>query len=103
MRPKRVTLFAGHYGSGKSNIAVNYALKLEGEGYPVRLESIGEEHCTTFDLAEGDSMAQVLRITDNYGQTIYAFLGGHLRKNGWVQHSDLNSDFPWQPGVEVYK
>ncbi len=25
---KRVTLFAGHYGSGKTNIAVNYALKL---------------------------------------------------------------------------
>ena len=24
----RVTLFAGHYGSGKTNIAVNYALKL---------------------------------------------------------------------------
>ena len=25
---KRVTLFAGHYGSGKTNIAVNYALRL---------------------------------------------------------------------------
>ena len=25
---KRVTLFAGHYGSGKTNIAVNWALKL---------------------------------------------------------------------------
>ena len=25
---KRVTLFAGHYGSGKTNIAVNFALKL---------------------------------------------------------------------------
>ncbi len=25
---KRITLFAGHYGSGKTNIAVNYALKL---------------------------------------------------------------------------
>ena len=40
MRPKRVTLFAGHYGSGKSNIAVNYALKLAGEGYPVRLADL---------------------------------------------------------------
>ena len=26
--PRRVTLFAGHYGSGKTNIAVNYALRL---------------------------------------------------------------------------
>lgn len=25
---KRITLFAGHYGSGKTNIAVNYALQL---------------------------------------------------------------------------
>ena len=32
---KRLTLFAGHYGSGKTNIAVNYALKLAGEGKKV--------------------------------------------------------------------
>ncbi|MBR6499106.1 MAG: hypothetical protein IKT23_05400, partial [Clostridia bacterium] len=29
---KRVTLFAGHYGSGKSSLAVEYALKLASEG-----------------------------------------------------------------------
>ena len=29
---KRLTLFAGHYGSGKTNIAVNYAFRLAGEG-----------------------------------------------------------------------
>lgn len=28
MEHKRLTLFAGHYGSGKTNIAVNYALRL---------------------------------------------------------------------------
>ena len=32
MEHKRLTLFAGHYGSGKTNIAVNYALKLAEEG-----------------------------------------------------------------------
>ena len=32
MNHKRLTLFAGHYGSGKTNIAVNYALHLAGEG-----------------------------------------------------------------------
>ena len=32
---KRLTLFAGHYGSGKTNIAVNYAFKLAGEGKQV--------------------------------------------------------------------
>ena len=26
---KRITIFAGHYGSGKTNIAVNYALKVK--------------------------------------------------------------------------
>ena len=35
MEHKRLTLFAGHYGSGKTNIAVNYALKLSGEGKDV--------------------------------------------------------------------
>jgi len=32
MEHKRITLFAGHYGSGKTNIAVNYALLLAKEG-----------------------------------------------------------------------
>lgn len=32
---KRLTLFAGHYGSGKTNIAVNYALELKSMGYDV--------------------------------------------------------------------
>ncbi len=35
MDNKRLTLFAGHYGSGKTNIAVNYALRLAGEGKKV--------------------------------------------------------------------
>ena len=32
---ERLTLFAGHYGSGKTNIAVNYAIHLKDKGYPV--------------------------------------------------------------------
>ena len=32
MEHKRLTLFAGHYGSGKTNIAVNYALHMAKEG-----------------------------------------------------------------------
>ena len=35
MEHKRLTLFAGHYGSGKTNIAVNYALQLAAEGKKV--------------------------------------------------------------------
>ena len=37
MRIRRVTLFAGHYGSGKTNIAVNYALYLRSLGKSVAL------------------------------------------------------------------
>ncbi len=35
MQSKRITLFAGHYGSGKTNIAVNYALYLKSLGKSV--------------------------------------------------------------------
>ena len=35
MKYKRITLFAGHYGSGKTNIAVNYALAMHEAGLPV--------------------------------------------------------------------
>lgn len=32
MERKRITIFAGHYGSGKTNIAINYAFLLKNEG-----------------------------------------------------------------------
>ena len=35
MDSRRLTLFAGHYGSGKTNIAVNYAFRLADEGKKV--------------------------------------------------------------------
>lgn len=35
MNFKRITLFAGHYGSGKTNIAVNYAFKIKESNLPV--------------------------------------------------------------------
>jgi len=40
MEHKRLTLFAGHYGSGKTNIAVNYALLLAAEGKPVTIADL---------------------------------------------------------------
>ncbi|MBQ8573031.1 MAG: hypothetical protein IJ451_06160 [Ruminococcus sp.] len=38
--PKRITLFAGHYGSGKTNIAVNFALKLKEMGKAVEIADL---------------------------------------------------------------
>ena len=40
MQHKRLTLFAGHYGSGKTNIAVNYALLLAREGKSVSIADL---------------------------------------------------------------
>ena len=40
MNNKRVTLFAGHYGSGKTNIAVNYALYLRSLGKQVAVADL---------------------------------------------------------------
>ncbi len=40
MENKRITVFCGHYGSGKSNLAVNYALKLRAEGKSVTLADL---------------------------------------------------------------
>ena len=37
---KRLTLFCGHYGSGKTNIAVNYALKLKSLGYDTAIADL---------------------------------------------------------------
>ncbi len=40
MSAKRITIFAGHYGSGKTNVAVNYALRLSNEGKKVSLSDL---------------------------------------------------------------
>ena len=37
LKHKRITLFCGHYGSGKTNIAVNYALYLKKQGEEVEI------------------------------------------------------------------
>ena len=38
--PRRVTLFAGHYGSGKTTAAVNYALWLKQQGYDTAIADL---------------------------------------------------------------
>ncbi len=40
MKPKRITLFAGHYGSGKTNTAVNYAFALKKMGLEVTVADL---------------------------------------------------------------
>ena len=54
MEHKRLTLFAGHYGSGKTNIAVNYALHLAREGKKVCIADLDivNPYFRTADSAE---------------------------------------------------
>ena len=54
MEHKRLTLFAGHYGSGKTNIAVNYALHLAAEGKKVCIADLDivNPYFRTADSAE---------------------------------------------------
>lgn len=37
MQPKRITILAGHYGSGKTNVAVNYAVWQKKQGKNVEI------------------------------------------------------------------
>ena len=56
MEHKRLTLFAGHYGSGKTNIAVNYALHLAQTGKKV---CIGDLDIVNPYFRTADSAAQL--------------------------------------------
>ena len=40
MTNKRLVMFAGHYGSGKTNVAVNLALKIKQDGYNVKIADL---------------------------------------------------------------
>ncbi|MBQ8583433.1 MAG: hypothetical protein IJ488_02340 [Clostridia bacterium] len=71
MDHKRLTLFAGHYGSGKTNIAVNYALSLAGEGKRVCIADLDivNPYFRTKD-SEGElSRAGITLISPRYANT----------------------------------
>ena len=71
MQAKRVTLFAGHYGSGKTNIAVNFALRLAGAGKPVTLAdmNIVNPYYRSKDSAQELEAAGVKVIASAYANT----------------------------------
>ena len=71
MEHKRLTLFAGHYGSGKTNIAVNYALKLAGEGKDVVIADLDivNPYFRTKDSAKVLEAAGVKLISPQFANT----------------------------------
>ena len=71
MHHKRLTLFAGHYGSGKTNIAVNYALALAGEGKPVCIADLDivNPYFRTKDSAKELEAAGITLISPQFANT----------------------------------
>nr|MBQ8244064.1 hypothetical protein [Oscillospiraceae bacterium] len=71
MNHKRLTLFAGHYGSGKTNIAVNYALRLAGEGKSVCIADLDivNPYFRTKDSAKVLEAAGVHLISPQFANT----------------------------------
>ena len=83
MDAKRITLFAGHYGSGKTNIAVNYALRLK-------------ENFENVSIADLDIVNPYFRTKDS--TDMLADKGIHLISS---EFANTNVDVPALPG-EAY-
>ena len=84
MEHKRVTVFAGHYGSGKTNIAVNYAL---------HLASLGKKVC----IGDLDIVNPYFRTKDSWEELAQA--GVELIS---PQFANTNVDLPALP-AEAYR
>ena len=71
MTHKRLTLFAGHYGSGKTNIAVNYAIALAKEGKPVCIADLDivNPYFRTADSAKELTEAGVTLISPQFANS----------------------------------
>ena len=71
MNHKRITLFAGHYGTGKTNIAVNYALALKKDGKNVCIADLDivNPYFRTKDSAELLNEAGIDLISPQYANS----------------------------------
>lgn len=68
---KRISIFCGHYGSGKTNIAVNYALSLKAQGIPVRIADLDivNPYFRTKDSADELAAAGIPLISPTFANT----------------------------------
>ena len=71
MEHKRLTLFAGHYGSGKTNIAVNYAIAMAREGKQVCIADLDivNPYFRTKDSAQRLNEAGVTLISPQFANS----------------------------------
>lgn len=68
METKRITLFAGHYGSGKTNVALNYAYTLKQNGFDTVIADIDtvNPYFRTKDSAEELKKAGIELIASEF-------------------------------------
>ncbi|MBR4720374.1 MAG: hypothetical protein IK057_01290 [Clostridia bacterium] len=68
---KRITLFAGHYGSGKTNIAVNYAKFIKSEGFDVSIIDLDivNPYFRTKDSEEDLKKCGIELVSSEYANT----------------------------------
>ena len=71
MEHKRLTLFAGHYGSGKTNIAVNYAIAMARDGKQVCIADLDivNSYFRTKDSADRLAEAGVTLISPQFANS----------------------------------
>ncbi len=98
--PKRITLFAGHYGSGKTNIAVNYALYLKGLGLNVKIADmdIVNPYFRTKDSADELKKAEIELISPEFANTnvdlpaLPAAMYGLVQNDSFYAVMDIGGD-----------
>lgn len=68
---KRISIFAGHYGSGKTNIAVNFAIQMKKDGLNVKIADLDivNPYFRTKDSAEELAQAGVELISPAFANT----------------------------------
>ena len=90
---KRVTLFAGHYGSGKTNIAVNFALKMVNDGFKVKIADLDivNPYFRTKDSAERLQKADIELISPNFANTNVDLPALPQQAYKLVQQKDFNA------------
>jgi len=71
MHNKRMTILCGHYGTGKTNVAVNLALTMAGEGHPVTIADLDivNPYFRTLDSAAAFEQAGIRLICSRFANS----------------------------------
>ena len=90
MNTKRITLFAGHYGSGKTNIAVNYALWLKEENDKVVIADLDSAICLFEAVSSDYTRESKLAVDANVAKLLLAY--AYLQAGGYDVYETENGN-----------